>query len=289
VDRIERGTADWGFLTPLAFSERGRELVRRYGLNRSRLFIRPAPVLRFFSLNSERPLFKNNARLRRAINFAVDRARLAAAHGYQSERATDQHLPIGFPGFKDARIYPVRGSNLRRARALARGRRRGGKAVLYTASVPLGLEVAQVMKQNLARIGLDVEIKPFPPELLLAKLATRGEPFDIAWAIGGWLTDYNDPYAFINVLLHGRSENNWSYFSSPRFNRLMTRASSRPLGPARYRAYGNLDVALARVAAPMVAYASGNEVTFVSRRLDPRCRILRPNLDLAAVCLKPGR
>jgi hypothetical protein len=27
-------------------------------------------------------------------------------------------------------------------------------------------------------------------------------------------------------------------------------------------------------------------VTFVSNRLDPRCRILRPQLDLAAVCLK---
>jgi ABC-type oligopeptide transport system substrate-binding subunit len=119
-------------------------------------------------------------------------------------------------------------------------------------------------------------------------VATRGEPFDIGWGVGGWLTDYNDPSAFINVLLDGRriGETNWSQFNSPRYNRRMAAASRRRVGRARYGAYGNLDIALARHAAPMVAYASGNAVTYVSKRLDPHCRILRRQLDLAAVCLK---
>ena len=144
------------------------------------------------------------------------------------------------------------------------------------------------MQRYLERIGLDVEIEAFPRDTLFDKLATRGEPFDIAWAIGGWLSDYNDPSAFINPLLNGRSigEHNWSNFNSRRYNRRMAKASQLRIGRARYRAYGNLDIALARHAAPMVAYASGNAVTYVSNRLDPRCRILRPQLDLAAVCLK---
>jgi hypothetical protein len=62
-------------------------------------------------------------------------------------------------------------------------------------------------------------------------------------------------------------------------------AAARLKGTKRYRAYGNLDLDLAREAAPMIAYGSDNAVTFVSNRLDPRCRILRPQLDLAAVCL----
>jgi peptide/nickel transport system substrate-binding protein len=289
VDEIERGSADWGFLIPKALAERGRELVRKYGVNKSRLFIRPAPELKFFVLNTERRLFKNNARLRRAINFAVNRAELAAAHGYRSVRPTDQYLPNGFPGFRDADIYPLGRPNVRRAQALARGRLRGGKAVLYTVDLPLGIEMAQLMRRYLARIQLDVKIESFPRDVLFKKLATRGEPFDIGWAVGGWLTDYNDPSAFINVLLDGRriGEGNWSHFNSPRYNRRMARASRLRLGWARYRTYGNLDIALARDAAPMVAYASGNAVTYVSKRLDPRCRILRPQLDLAAVCLKP--
>ena len=286
VEDIERGSADWGNLIPRALSERAGELVRRYGVNKSRLFIRPSPELKFFVLNTERPLFKNNARLRRAINFAVDRTQLAAALGTASARPTDQYLPIGFPGFRNARIYPNR-PKLKTARALARGRLRGRKAVLYTASLPYGLAVAQVMKRNLAQIGLDVEIKAFPPSQLFPKLTTRGEPFDIGSPIG-FLTDYNDPSAFINVLLDGRQigANNASRFNSPRYNRRMAAASRLPIGRARYRAYGNLDIGLARNEAPMVAYATANAVTFVSNRLDPRCRILRPQLDLAAVCLK---
>ena len=49
-----------------------------------------------------------------------------------------------------------------RARGLARGNLRGGKAVLYVANVPQPLAVAQAAKQQLAEIGLDVELKPLP-------------------------------------------------------------------------------------------------------------------------------
>ena len=132
---IERGRADWGFLPPNALGERLRGLVRKYRLNRSRLFTRPKPQLLYFLLNTERPLFKNNPRLRQAINFAVDRSALAAQHGFRSVQPTDQYLPIGFPGFRNAAIYPM-SPNVRRARALARGRLRGGRAVLYTLGEP---------------------------------------------------------------------------------------------------------------------------------------------------------
>ena len=252
-------------------------------MNRSRLFIRPRPELLYFVLNTERPLFRNNPRLRRAINFAVDRSALAAQHGYLSVQPTDQYLPIGFPGFRDAKIYPNR-PNLKKARALARGHLRGGKVVLYTSSDSLGIALAQVVKQNLVRIGLDVEIKQFASDVLPGKLATRGETFDIGWPFA-WTTDYNDPYSFINVLLNGRSipDFNWAYFNSPKFNRMMNRAAGLT-GEKRLRAYGSLDIALARGPAPLVAYGSANAVTFVSKRLG--CRILRPDLDLAAVCLK---
>ena len=63
-------------------------------------------------------------------------------------------------------------------------------------------------------------------------------------------------------------------------------AAAKLRGEARFRAYASLDKALARGPAPWVAYGSANAVTFVSNRLDPHCRILRPDLDLAAVCLK---
>jgi len=98
VDRIERGGADWGLMDARARLERGPALVRKYGVNRSRVFIRPSQGLRFFVLNTDRPLFRGNARLRRAVNYAIDRVALAGEHGYRAARPTDQYLPIGFPG-----------------------------------------------------------------------------------------------------------------------------------------------------------------------------------------------
>jgi hypothetical protein len=69
---------------------------------------------------------------------------------------------------------------VRRAKALARGRLRGGKAVLYTVDTPFGISTAQIVRRNLARIGLRADIKAFPFPVLFAKLFAPGEPFDIA-------------------------------------------------------------------------------------------------------------
>ncbi len=95
--------------------------------------------------------------------------------------------------------------------------------------------------------------------------------------------DYLDPYAYINVLLDGRSEANYSRFNSPTYNRLM-RQAGRLRGQERYRAYAELDIRLARDAAPLAAVSFFNETTLVSERVG--CVVLRPSLDLTAVCLK---
>jgi ABC-type transport system substrate-binding protein len=280
---IERGRADWGWVPAADVFERGRELQRRYGLNRARFWVSPGLFLRGFVFNTRRPLFRNNARLRRAINFAVDRPALLRERGYLAGRLTDQYLPPGMPGFRDAKIYPLRRPDLRRARALARGHLRGGKAVLYVCHLELCAAQGQILRRNLRGIGLDVDVRSFAN--LFGRMAQRGEPWDI-----GWL-GFNappDPYDMLEMF-DGRNLDdpftNFGHFSLPRFNRLF-RQAERLQGSARYRAYGRLDVLLAREAAPFVAYSFDNTPTLVSARVDRRCIVLRPELDLAAVCLK---
>ena len=169
------------------------------------------------------------------------------------------------------------------AKRLAKGHLGSRKAVLYVIDVPGEVPLAQILKQNLAKIGLDAEIMRIPPSAYFDRIGTRGEPFDIAW--GAWGPDYLDPYTYINTLLHGSpiGDYNYSRFDSRKYNRLMDRAAGLR-GKARSRAYGNLDIALASHAAPLIAYAFANEPTLVSKRV--RCRVLRPWLDLAAACLK---
>lgn len=287
LDQIERGTADWGFAPARFHFAPERRLVAKYGVNKSRFFLKPGLVFRHYHFNFSRPLFRNNPRLRRAVNFAVNRSALRReAEGPLGSRLTDQYLPPWLPEFRDARIYPLQRPDLRKARALARGHTRSGKAVLYTFDLPPFIAAGQIIKRNLATIGLDVEVKGIPPPAYFQRLiGNPTEPWDIAFA--DWAPDHLDPYTYLNALLDGQFIRgvNLSHFDSPKYNRLLRR-TARLQGTARYRAYGALDVQLARDAAPMVAVGYLNEATLVSKRVDRRCIVLRPTLVLNAVCLK---
>jgi len=282
IDRVDRGELDYAWIPTSSYAARAAEFRRKYGLNRARFFGVPTPFLRMFALNTSRPLFRGNPQLRRAVNFAVDRRALLRERGPLAGFLTDQYLFPGLPGFRDERIYPLEKPDVARARQLARGNLRGRRAVLYTIDNPLGLAQAQIVKQNLARIGIRVEVKAFPGVALFEKLATPGAPFDIGWV--GWLSDFPDP-SVLNDLFHGaRSpETNYSRLDSPPFNRRLARVATLT-GAERYREYGRLDVELARDAAPAVAYAYDNALTLVSERVG--CVVVNPYLNLAAACLK---
>lgn len=287
LDQVERGELDYAFVPNNVIGARAPELASKYGVNRARFFVKPGQFLRIFVLNTSRPLFRNNVKLRQAVNFAVDRAALLRERGGSLVGTlTDQYLTPTQLGFRDERIYPLREPDLATARALARGRTRSGKAVLYVISSPDSVAQGQIVRATLKRIGLEVEVKPFPGPVLFQKLATAGEPFDIGWI--GWGLSGPDPAAFLYFLFGGRTIGqpgfgNWSYLNSPKYNRLLDQAS-RLAGEERYRAYGELDVQLSRDAAPAIPYAYDNALTLVSTQTG--CIVLNPYLDLAAVCLK---
>lgn len=281
LDRVERGDADWGWALPEAYFDPSRKLAATYGVNRARFFIAPGTTTFGFVLNTLRPLFRDNPRLRRAVNFAVDRSAVRRASGteLQSE-LTDQYLPAGFPGYRDARIYPLEKPNLARARELARGNTRGGKAVLFTVASPPRLAAAQSVKRDLAKIGIQVKIVGIPLPAYFGRLGATGA-YDIGFR--PWVPDYADPFAILNVNFDGGfvGSLNWGRFDDEGFNRALRQAASLA-GAARLEAYAALDERLAREAAPMIAVEVLNDATLVSGRVG--C-VTRP-FELVALCLK---
>ena len=287
VDEIESGKFDCCVERATDIADRAAELAHRYGVNKpgGQYFVKPGAGLRMFVLNTSGPLLKNNPKLRQAINFAVDRKALTDTLGTFVGTATDQYLMPGAPGFRNVHIYPLEGPNLKKARALAKGHLRGGKAVVYAPDLPSRVAAAEILKQDLKAIGLEVDLVLQPPPVHFQGLATPGEPFDIGDI--GWGTNAKDP-TFLNFLFDGRTigepgSGNLSYFDSPKYNRLLAQAS-RLTGAERYRTYGKLDVELSRDASPAIPFAVINAVAFVSRRTS--CVIMNPSLDLTAVCLK---
>jgi peptide/nickel transport system substrate-binding protein len=280
VDAVADGRLDYVAPTP-NLSARLAGLVRRYGINRSRLYLESDALTRMFLMNTTRPLFRNNPTLRQALNFAADRRALAREFGPHAAAPADHYLPPVMPGFRNERIYPLAGPNLTKARALASGRTRAGKGALYTCSDrPDCVALAQIFQQNMRAIGLELRIRQFPLELMFRKIASPREPWDLAYV--GFVAPWNDPELFLGSFRGGSSEN-WTHLNDPRINRLLDHAR-RLTGRARYRAYAKLDVQHLRDAAPAVAVHITNAWSFVSSRVG--CVIANPSLDLAAVCLK---
>jgi len=284
--RVEQGTSDYAAqgVPPSAYAE----LAQKYGINKGQLWVKPQLGVSYIAMNHDRPLFKNNVPLKRAINYAIDRRALVAQGGFLAGKRTDQILPPGMAGFKNGDLYPLKGPNFTFAKKLATGHTADGKAVLYAGNRGATPLRAQIVQFDLKQIGLDVEVKLFARAVQIEKEGTRGEPFDMT--MEGWIADYADPFDFINVLLSGDSlhdsnNNNVAYFNDPKYNAQM-RAASRLSGAARYKAYGNLDIDITKNNPAWAVRGNINSRIFISKRIGCFTYNSVFQFDYAAACIK---
>ena len=285
---IDRGVTDFGDLPPSAHAELGR----RYGVHKQspgRYFANPSPTINYLAMNHDRRLFggggNGNVRLKKAVNFAIDRGAILAQRGAYGGVTNDQYMPPTMRGFKNVAIYP-RHPNLARARSLASGQTRGGDGVFYCSNRAPAPAQCQVVQANLRNIGLNMDIKLFPRATQFELAGRKGEPFDMT--LEGWHMDYFDPYDFLFLVdgttIRPANNVNFSYFNSAAFNRKIARAKTL-VGVSRYRAFSALDQDIARNAAPLASYASPNDRHYVSARVG--CYHYHPvfTWDYSALCL----
>jgi ABC-type oligopeptide transport system substrate-binding subunit len=285
--RLDKNEADLGFIPPTAWSE----VADQYPVNQGRFFLRKQMSVWYLAMNHDRPLFgppgAGNIPLLKAVNWAIDRPSLAREYGYLAGVRTDQIIPYTMPGFRNWDIYSLRGANVAKARALAKGNTRSGHLVLYTWSTIFGPAIGQIVEQNLKAIGLEVEIKTFDPAVLGQKVGTRGEPFDMD--LEGWAADYADPDTFFNTLfwggsIHDTNSVNTSYVNAPALNKEILRVAAL-FGKARFTDYQNLDRVTMRDYAPIAPFINLNSRIYVGP--DVGCFKFAPAhgvTNLAALC-----
>jgi ABC-type oligopeptide transport system substrate-binding subunit len=281
-----QGATDYaaGGIPPASYAE----AAQKFGINKSQFWVEPLLSTSYLAFNTSRGIFKNNIPLRKAVNQVIDRRALLSQSGYLAGKRTDQILPPGIAGFRDADLFPLKQPNIAAAKKLAQGHTGDGNVVLYESNRGASPLRAQIIQYNLAQIGLKVDTKLFARAVQLTKEGTRGEPFDIADE--SWGADYADPYDFINVLLDGRNiqdqnNTNFAYFNDPKFNQQMTQASLLS-GSARYKAFGDLDVAIMQQAVPWAPRSNTNNRMLVSKRVGCFSYSAIYTVDLAALCLK---
>ena len=187
--QIEAGTTD-NALDGIP-SDAGPRLETKYGpgskaakQGHQRYFVSPVLGARWLNMNTSRPLF-SQARLRRAVNYAIDRRalvdqelRFANPGPFFAGAPSADYLPTSIAGAKRFHLYPVNGPNLRRAKRIAG--RVSATAIMYTPNVAPWVQEAQIIRRDLAPLGIDVQVKEFAVGDYFSRVIRRGEPFDLA-------------------------------------------------------------------------------------------------------------
>lgn len=264
--------ADYTLILPATAAA---ELGRRFGTTKGQFRVTPSACISYIAMNNRNPLFSGNVGLRKAVNYTINRQGLISILGAYAGIPTDQILPIGFPGFRNANIYPNR-PNLSKAKKLASGKLRSAKGVYFYSTTGTGPDRMELVRNSLKQLGITIEPKGLRG--LAVYDAAGKKNSEHAFSTGGWCQDYPDPYDFINVLLYGgaiqeENNNNIAYFTAG--NKKMERAA-RLLGAARLKAYGDLDIDIMKNQAPWAPWLNPSHHFFYSSRVDPKSIVFQP-------------
>jgi peptide/nickel transport system substrate-binding protein len=257
---VERGELDQGPIPPSEIEG----VASRYGVNRSRFWSMPANCTGQLPLNMANALFRGNPRLRRAINYAVDRRAYGALAGPFASRPWSRLLSPNVLGSRPQQPYPP-SPDLVRARTLAEGRFRTGKiTVYYRSSGTTNLEQAQLVRQNLINLGFqpdNMTMRGFSGGQIYTAMSRRGTDADIGVSMG-WCSDLPDPADLERGLA-------FSQMDLPLWRKKLD-AASRLVGRARLEAYRRLDLSIMQHVAPVAVMRTFNNRYFFSDRVDPR-------------------
>ena len=231
-------------------------VANQYGVNRSRFWVKPVGCLGQIALNTHRGLFKDNAPLRRAVNWAIDRTDYLANTGAYAMTPWTHLIPAGFPGSitKPAlQPYGAR-ADIEKARQIASGHYGDGQVVLaYRAGRPRDARV-EVVRRDLTRLGLSVTLAPFfdyPPP---------SAHWDLLLGYGWCLDGTADPGDFVTTVRGSLS---------PQYAAKLLKVTGLT-GEARIKAFGKLDVEIMTNDAPLVVTNVYNNRFFFSNRVNPK-------------------
>jgi peptide/nickel transport system substrate-binding protein len=235
-------------------------------------------------LDTTRPPF-DDVRVRRAMNFAIDRR--TAAHlfgGPTSTQVTCQILPPGMAGYRQYCPYTLgggqryRGPDLDRARRLVSASHTAGQTV-SVAGDPQNKRFAQFFARTLRALRYRTTLKIFSdPETYYDTIGSPGN----RWQIGfyGWNQDYPAPADFLDVAIGCGSPFDPSNFCDATVEKAVHRAlqvqSSNPAAASLQ--WAQVD-RMVTDAAPWIAAFNERNQDFVSARVgnyqhNPQCGML---------------
>jgi ABC-type transport system substrate-binding protein len=251
---IDSGAADLSLTSHLDAAQVAR--LRADPERSDRLGIEASGCLLFLVLGTHRDAGAiADVRVRRAVNYAVDKAAyrdaLARRYAPHGELASTILAPTSL-GYQPHDLYPTPGG---------RGDPGKAKALLAEAGYPDGVTLGfatvgsgrlaaanKAIKDSLARAGIDLKVKAYDGiNLWEQSLKLPAKRLEHQLGINGWCPDYlgdNARQAFVapydGRIPHGVG-GNFSEYDNPAVNRLIDRALAEPDQARRAATWGEID------------------------------------------------
>ncbi len=216
----------------------------------------------YLGFNLTRPPFSDAPDLRRALNLAIDRELLVDKVTRFGELPSFNITPPGMPGYHQPRPVETGWAQAEREAEARRLYREAG----YSAERPLRLELRYNTSANHKKIALAVAA------MWRAVLGVETTLLNEEWKVflqnrqqkrvtevfrGGWIGDYNDPYAFLEIFRSTHRQNDTGY-ADPSYDRLLDRIAAEPVPVRRFRLLSEAERRLlaAQPVAPLYTYVT---------------------------------
>lgn len=287
LNRLATGDADYAGapIAAAALKQAKRE-------DRLQLLAGTDASLHYFFLNTTLRPF-DDARVRQAVNCALDRRRLVEIFGGQAV-ATENILPPLYPSYRKHDLYPY---NLARARALVRqAGAKGARVKVFAPTQPTQARAAVLyLSSQLSAIGLKPSAAPrlLPPARYWTAIGNKSTRAQIGYAY--WTQSIPHPLAWFAPLLSGDKESpfantNYSFANSEDLNASINRLKREPELTAEVNArWAALDRRAIRWA-PLAPFLNTRSLDALSMRIDLRCYVSNVlyGVDYGRLCLKRG-
>ena len=232
LSALQAGEVDWTDSIP---AQRVEQLRNDDSIH---LAVTPSNDYWYFALNQARAPW-NDVRVRRAIAYAIDRDAIVQATSYGTAVANQLAIPEGNPWYVRYDQYRY---DLDEAKRLLdeSGVRPTTLDMLVTSEYPETVTAAQVVADNLAPLGISVNIRTVDMATWLDEQNTGN--FDMLMM--GWLGNI-DPDDFYYAQHHTGGSNNAQKFSDPKVDRLLDAGRVETARDARADDYAKAAVQIA--------------------------------------------
>jgi peptide/nickel transport system substrate-binding protein len=282
IRAVEEGRVGWAY-GPLGHGQYA-ELERKY--SGTRLQAEPTLGTFYFWMNTRKPPF-NDLRVRRAVNYALDRSVFRRIYGDEIA-PTEQILPPGMPGYRKFVPYP---HDIAMARQLiAEADPSDRDITVWSDNESTVREACAYYREVLEELGFTVRLKVVKAVNYFAAIGKTSRPnLDTGWA--NWYADYPHPNDFFELLLTGWSilpaDNlNLAQIDIPILDQLIAVLDARSgrIPEGRYAALDRVYMALA----PWAPYGNQTVPLFVSRAVRLKRVIWNPSfaVDLTSFELR---